>query len=282
MVKNNQPAASRRTILGAAALGVAGAAFSALPAHASETQGTKIRVATYNIHHAQGTDDVLDLERIASIVESFGADLVGLQEVDRHWSERSEWVDQPTWLARRLGMRVAYGANLDLDPLSEGEPRRQYGTAVLSRWPIKWWRNTYLPKFEGHEQRGLLETVVDVHGERVRFACTHLQHNDNLEREQQAAAILDLLGDRPRRTILVGDLNAVPEAPEIKTLTQELDDAWVEIGDGDGLTHPSEAPTHRIDYVLGTGDLKAVSAKVSSVDPAGSDHLPVVASYVLR
>jgi endonuclease/exonuclease/phosphatase family metal-dependent hydrolase len=282
VVNNKRSAVSRRTILGAATLGVAGAAFGNLPAHASGTQGMKIRTAAYNIHHGQGTDDVLDLERIASIVESFGADLVGLQEVDRHWSERSEWVDQATWLARRLGMRVAYGANLDLDPLEPGQPRRQYGTAVLSRWPIKSWRNTYLPKFEGHEQRGLLEAVVDVRGERVRFACTHLQHNNNLEREQQAAAIVDLLGDRPRRTILVGDLNAVPETPEIKTVTQELDDSWVEAGDGDGFTHPSEAPAHRIDYVLATGDLKPVSASVSSVQPVGSDHLPVVATYVLR
>jgi endonuclease/exonuclease/phosphatase family metal-dependent hydrolase len=283
----NRPAASRRTVLGAAALGVAGATLGALPAQASETPGqeralTKIRVATYNIHHGAGTDDVLDLERIATIVESFDADIVGLQEVDRHWSERSGWVDQPAWLARRLGMRSVYGANLDLDPPSEGAPRRQYGTAVLSRWPIKSWRNTYLPKFEGHEQRGLLEAVIEVRGERVRFANTHLQHNNNLEREAQAAAIIDLLGDRPRRTFLVGDLNALPETPEIKTLTQELDDSWVEVGVGDGFTYGSEHPDRRIDYVLATGDVKPLSATVSMVDPTGSDHLPVVVKYVLR
>lgn len=284
MVKNNRPATSRRTILGAAALGVAGATLgSALPAHASEPQGwKKIRVATYNIHHAQGTDGVLDLERIAQIIESFDADIVGLQEVDRHWSDRSLFVDQPVWLGRRLRMRSVYGANLDLDPLEPGQPRRQYGTAVLSRWPVKSWSNTYLPKFGDHEQRGLLSTVLEVQGERLRFCVTHLQHNDNLEREAQASAIVDLLGARPRRTLLVGDLNAVPDTPEIKTLTSVLTDSWDEVGSGDGPTHPSEAPTHRIDFVLGTPDVRPVSASVSSAVPEGSDHLPVVTTYAVR
>ncbi|WP_406740684.1 endonuclease/exonuclease/phosphatase family protein [Streptomyces atratus] len=93
------------------------------------------------MHHGAGTDDVLDLKRIAGVVKDTGADVIGLQEVDRqevdrHWSSRSDFADQAQWLADRLHMHVVYGANLDLDPEQAGDPRRQYGTAILSRFPV--------------------------------------------------------------------------------------------------------------------------------------------------
>jgi endonuclease/exonuclease/phosphatase family metal-dependent hydrolase len=263
-------------------LGLAAALVVALSSPA--TAGTDhhwqpLRVASYNIHHGAGTDGALDLERIARVIGAMRADVVGLQEVDRHWSERSDFVDQAAWLSRRLGMRVVYGANLDLDPLQPGQPRRQYGTAILSRYPILSWRNTYLPRFGDHEQRGLLEAVVTVRGTRVRVADTHLQHNDNLEREAQAARIVELLGPDPRRTVLLGDLNAVPGTPEIETLTGVFVDSWAAVGDGAGFTYPAELPDRRIDYVLASPDVRPVAARVPATD--ASDHLPVVVDYLV-
>ncbi len=38
---------------------------------------------TYNIHHGEGTDGKLDLERIAALIKQEQADIVALQEVDR-------------------------------------------------------------------------------------------------------------------------------------------------------------------------------------------------------
>jgi endonuclease/exonuclease/phosphatase family metal-dependent hydrolase len=267
-------------VLGGTGLGLFGAAVTGTAAGAAEPSGGSIlRAATFNIHHGAGTDDVLDLERIARVITSLRVQLVGLQEVDRHWSERSDFVDQAGWLARRLRMRHVYGANLDEDPLEPGQPRRQYGTAILSRRPILSWRNTYLPKYDGSEQRGLLEAVIGSKSGKLRFACTHLQHDDAPERQEQAAAIVDLLAERRIRTILVGDLNAVPEAPEIKTLTAEYDDAWVQAGEGDGFTYASDDPHARIDYVLGSGTFHAVAAEVWTGEPTASDHLPMVTTY---
>ena len=47
-----------------------------------------VKVMSYNIHHAVGQDGVLDLERIAKVIEDSGAEIIGLQEVDNHWGER--------------------------------------------------------------------------------------------------------------------------------------------------------------------------------------------------
>jgi endonuclease/exonuclease/phosphatase family metal-dependent hydrolase len=45
-------------------------------------QPIRIRVLTFNIHHGEGGDGVIDLERIADVINSVSPDLVGLQEVE--------------------------------------------------------------------------------------------------------------------------------------------------------------------------------------------------------
>jgi hypothetical protein len=39
-------------------------------------------------------------------------------------------------MADRLGMFYTYAANLDREPLNAGEPRCQYGTAILSNYSM--------------------------------------------------------------------------------------------------------------------------------------------------
>jgi glycerophosphoryl diester phosphodiesterase len=238
-----------------------------------------LTVATYNIAHAAGIDGRLDLERIAAEIQRGGGEIVGLQEVDRHWSERSQFVDQAQWLADRLGMEVVYGANLDLDPPAPDRPRRQYGTAILSAHPIAWSHNTHLPRPENGEQRGLLEAGIDVDGVRLRVANTHLQHTSAVERRAQTERIIELL--RPAKTpiVLLGDLNARPDAPELTPLWRRFVDAWPRGGEGDGFSYPSSGPTARIDYVLTTPDVDVESARTFP-SPA-SDHLQVAADLVL-
>ncbi len=217
---------------------------------------------------------MLDLERTARLIEATGAEVIGLQEVDRHWSERSSFVDQATWLADRLDMHVAFGANLDLDPLTPGAPRRQYGTAILSSHRIREQRNTLLPRPAGGEQRGLLEVRIKVNNVPVRVFNTHLQHDSQLERLAQVAAIEQIVATSRESVVLVGDLNATPSSPEITTLTDDLVDAWVTAGVGDGFTFDAVTPHARIDYVLTSDSIVARTAAVVTTD--ASDHLPVV------
>jgi endonuclease/exonuclease/phosphatase family metal-dependent hydrolase len=276
------------TLVGAAALALAtSAGLAAAPASAAggtsadRAQPVRVRVASYNIHHGAGPDDVLDLPDVANEIRALRADVVGLQEVDRHWGDRSDNLDEAAWLADRLHMHVAYAANLDLDPATPGGERRQYGTAILSRFPIRSATNTLLPKFGDHEQRGLLVADIKVRGVMMRFANTHLQHNDNLERQAQAQRIVELLGDQPTRTFLTGDLNATAETAEITTLTDVFTDSWAEVGVGDGFTYSQEDPHARIDFVMSSRDVRPLHARVA-VDADGSDHLPVVADFAVR
>ena len=251
---------------------------SPLTAHA-KVEATTVKTLTFNIHHGAGVDGKLDLERVAKTIEASGAVVVGLQEVDKFFDARSNWVDQPAWLAARLQMNYVFAANLDWDPAEPGKPRRQYGTLVLSRYPIVDSRNTLLPLHAGSEQRGLLEAMIDVNGTPLRFADTHLTTINDGERLEQVNAIVALLKDAPEATLLVGDLNAVPTSTEVRTLTTHWTDTWPEKGFGLGLTSPAPLPTKRIDYQLHNSQL--VTTAVSVPVSFASDHLPVAATYSL-
>ncbi len=238
-----------------------------------------VRVVTFNIHHGAGLDGLVDLERIARVVEAGEPDVVGLQEVDRHFGERSQFVDQATWLAERLGMHVVFGANLDFAPLTPGAPRRQYGTALLTPLKIRESANTLLPRPAGGEQRGLLEALVKVRGTPVRVFTTHLQNDSQVERLAQVEAIRGRLAAVDESVVLLGDLNATPASPEIGAITEELADAWATAGEGDGFTYDAATPHARIDYVLSSPDIVARTAAVVATD--ASDHLPVAVDLAL-
>ncbi|GAB3716498.1 endonuclease/exonuclease/phosphatase family protein [Mariniluteicoccus flavus] len=254
------------------------ATTTASPAHAAPHKEHTLRVLSFNIHHAADADDVLDPERIARDIERSGADVIGLQEVDNHWGARSAFADQAAWLADRLGMHVAYGANLDLAPAAGQTERRQYGTAILSRFPILEAENHRLTSIQyptrPTEQRGLLSVTINVRGLRVDVHNTHLDHQRAEQRASQVREILALTkSDRP--TILTGDLNAVPSSPEMRDLMTAYTDTFAALGQDDAYTYPVENPDRRIDYILVRGDARPLSAHV--IPSQASDHLPVVA-----
>ncbi len=99
-----------------------------LTADADAAEPFRIRVLCYNIHHGEGIDRELDLQRIARVIQSVSPDVVALQEVDRK-TARTGRVDQPAELARLLKMTVVFEKNIDFQG-------GQYGNAVLSKWPV--------------------------------------------------------------------------------------------------------------------------------------------------
>ncbi|MDO5500034.1 MAG: endonuclease/exonuclease/phosphatase family protein [Propionibacteriaceae bacterium] len=277
--------------LAAASLAIAALSASSFATAAAAAPGNlppaaerTITVATYNIHHGAGVDGILDLERIAGVLEDTDADIIGLQEVDNHWGARSDFEDQAAWLAERLGMHACYSANLDLDPAADRTERRQYGTAILSGHRLRNCINTPLPNHPGGEQRGLAQADVKVRGVDLRFYNTHLTHNSAPGRAAQARVVNDIIAageaDNPRReVVLVGDLNAVPTTPEYALFTERLGDVWTAVGEGPGYTIDPVNPDRRIDYILASDAVTPVSAEV--IDTIASDHLPVVAEVIL-
>ena len=183
----------------------------------SKKKEMNVKIMSYNIHHAVGMDGILDTERIARIMEVEGAKIIGLQEVDNHWSERSDFEDQAEWLAKRLDMHYIYMANIDRAPFKSGKNRRQYGAAILSAYPIIRAQNYLLTKIGESEQRGLLEIVIDIKGHKLNVYNTHLALTAN-ERHIQLNEIIQISHAQKGHKVLMGDLNTTPQSTELQSL----------------------------------------------------------------
>ncbi|MFB9906621.1 serine hydrolase [Allokutzneria oryzae] len=272
----------RLVLLVVAVLLLAGTTAVASPA-------APLRVLSFNIHTGIGVDNRLDLTRVAQTIRATKADVVGLQEVDVHWSARSDWADQATELATALGMHVFFAPIYDLDPAEAGKPRRKFGVALLSRFPILSAENHKITRLSTQSSNpvpelmpGFPEIAIDVHGVRTHVYTTHLDYRgDPAVRQMQVADTLKVLGqDRGAPRILVGDFNAGPDAPELGPLWTELGDGWLAArGRSGGLTYPVDPPDRRIDYITASREVRFRSMEVL-VSPV-SDHLPVLGELVL-
>ncbi|MEU6404331.1 endonuclease/exonuclease/phosphatase family protein [Streptomyces sp. NPDC046985] len=277
--------------LGAAAPGAASAP-GALPASGAAGAGSArpaplrvapLRVATYNIHAGAGEDGVFDLDRTAGAIRSLHADVIGLQEVDVHWAARSGFSDEARALAARLRMRVFFAPIYDLPPAAGSGPRRQFGVAVLSRYPLVHAENheitrlsTQTPDPVPAPAPGFAEATVLVRGARVHVYCTHLDYRpDPSVRRAQVDDMLAVLAEDAGPKVLVGDFNADPGAPELARLWGPLSDA----APHGGATYPAASPAERIDVVAVSPEVAVTGVDVP--DTTASDHRPVVAELRL-
>jgi endonuclease/exonuclease/phosphatase family metal-dependent hydrolase len=229
-----------------------------------------IRVLAYNIHHGEGMDEVVDLERIAALIRSVDPDLVALQEVDSA-TTRTGGVDQAAELGRLTGLEPVFGAFM---PYQGGA----YGMAVLSRWPVVASRNLRLP--DGAEPRtSLAVTVTSPEARRLRFVGVHFYRTDN-ERLAQALRLEGHLAGDTVPTILAGDFNSTPGSEVLAHLAA----GWTVVDKGaDRLTFPSHGPEREIDFVLYRPAARwtVVGARLLD-EPVASDHRPVLVELVLR
>ncbi|KAF4408766.1 endonuclease/exonuclease/phosphatase family protein [Streptomyces lycii] len=250
-----------------------------------------LRVATYNIAAGAGTDRVFDPERTADALRALDADVIGLQEVDVHWGARSEWRDLTAGLAESLGMHAYFAPIYSLDPPAEGAPRREFGVAVLSRFPVLRAENHEITRLSTQDPDpvpapapGFGEVVVRAHGVPVHVYTTHLDYRaDPSVRQAQVADTRRIMAEdcdrhgRCPRQVLTGDFNAEPGAAELAPLWDALTDAAPA---GDGFTYPAGTPAKRIDYVTVSDGIRVRRAEVPQT--LASDHRPVVADLLLR
>jgi endonuclease/exonuclease/phosphatase family metal-dependent hydrolase len=253
------------------------------PAPGPDQPPVPVRLVTFNIHHGVGDDGRHDLPRLAQVLAAADADVICLQEVDRHFGPRSEDVDQPLLLARALDMQLAWGPAID-EPRPGGKPRGQYGNALLSRLPIL--VSDVHPLPGDGEPRSALRTMIELDGAALWVTTTHLSRK-SADRAAQVAAVAGLHTAPMETGVVAGDFNAEPDAAELLTLRRRLGDAWELAGEredrsgwkfwqhDEGYTHPARSPHRRIDQVWVTPGVAVADAEV--LDGGGaSDHLPVL------
>jgi endonuclease/exonuclease/phosphatase family metal-dependent hydrolase len=158
-----------------------------------------IRVASYNMRKAIGTDRRRRPERTLEVLCELGADVVALQEADR-----------------RFGARISALPPLLIDEHSDYKPVTfggrdgslgWHGNAMLVRKDVvvKGAQLVHLPSLE---PRGAVLADLELGGEKLRVVGMHLDLS-GLWRRRQAHAILAHLAARDDQppTVLMGDLN---------------------------------------------------------------------------
>lgn len=249
--------------------------FSFVGCATSQTEKASFRVLSYNIHHGEGIDGKIDLERIAALIKENKADIVALQEVDRG-VERTARRDFPKELAKLTGMNVYFDRNI----IYQGG---DYGNAVLTKFPIQQKKNTHYKMLRDGEQRGVLQLVLDVHGKDLLFMDTHIDYRpDDAERVINADELKQIVAEAGKMpVILCGDFNDSPNSRTHEKIKHFISDTWELIGEGNGFTIPAEKPDNRIDYIwISKATIEPL--KIEVLKSIASDHLPVLGEFRFR
>jgi endonuclease/exonuclease/phosphatase family metal-dependent hydrolase len=230
--------------------GAAGGGPLRPPATARGPAQDLIRIGTFNMHHGQGPDGRLDLERTAKTLA--GLDFVGLNEVGGRWPWQS--ADQAHQLGALTGQSFLFA------PFERRWYCYEFGNALLSRLPITAWRRTPLPG-KRRWPRNVLVATVGERGRTFRAIVVHATRRFPEQRAAELRAVFELFLTTAQPVVLLGDLNAGPDDPPLRQLLATP-------GVIDALDQP-DIPRARIDWILVRG-LQPVRA--GRVDQGASDH----------
>jgi endonuclease/exonuclease/phosphatase family metal-dependent hydrolase len=223
-----------------------------------------ISIMTYNLHNGFNTSGELDLESLAVVIEENNTDIVALQEISRGWLISGS-VDMLSWLSQRLDMPYVSGPTAG----------SLWGNAILSKYAIIDYGSFEIPPVDLPIRRGFTAATIDTGSMNLQIIATHLHHieEDSDIRQTQVPVILNYWDNAPN-TIILGDFNAQPDAPEMEMFYQAgLIDTLID--QPEVLTFNSANLYERIDYIWLSSDIQLIESYVPFSQ--ASDHLAVVA-----
>lgn len=248
-----------------------------------------MKLVTYNIRYDCGQDGINNFScRKSFILETIARekpDVIGFQEVLPHVA---------LWLKENLKEYYVVGCPRETDLTDE-----QVCIAFrpdkfnLMKMDTFWLSPTpYVPGSRYPEQSICPRTCTEVvlqelsSGKIFRMLNTHLDHEGSLARVLGAKQILEAMNnarffpDAP--TILVGDMNAEPDSPEMALLASRMENLTKGIGiTYHGFMGPNQCC---IDYIFVSGAISGSDVRKWADSRDGvflSDHFPVSAELTL-
>lgn len=186
-----------------------------------------------------------------------------------------------------------------------------FGIAIFSKFPVI---NSQTISEYPHDYNSIFQyldiiyyqdtiRVINVHLQSIRFDQNNLKYIDNptiksdslitesktiikkfkvafQKRGIQAKHVQEQIARSPFPVILCGDFNDVPNSFAYNTVGKNLQNAFVEKGDGLGRTFSSISPTLRIDHIF--ADKKFKIEQFTRIRKKLSAHYPLIADVVLR
>jgi endonuclease/exonuclease/phosphatase family metal-dependent hydrolase len=277
-----------------------------------------MKLITWNIQWARGTDDRVDPRRIIDHARAMADfDVLCLQEVAANFPDLdgNDETDQFALFAQMLpGFTAIEGIGVDVDDGRGG--RKRFGNLILTRYRVAQALRHLLP-WEAAATRNMPRMLVEAVAETplgpVRLMTTHLEYSSPVLRAAQVEGIREthrMAASRARTpraagphtyaptpntasAVLTGDFNMRPDDPALARLMEPFDDGTPPLRDlwpvlmGAALPPPTAfivdqtyGPPGCLDYVLATPDLAARARRiVCDVDTRASDHQPILVEF---
>ena len=217
-------------------------------------------VVTFNIEYGKKLDGAIDVLRSEPAVKD--ADVLFLQEMNAAGVKR---------IAAALSLNYLYFPS-GVHPLA----KQEFGTAVLSRWPLEGGRKIVLPHqaFGTNLRRAVTQATVRCGTHRIEVMSVHLPSPPAVshdQREDQIETILASARSIPHPLIVAGDFNA----RWVGSLFEKAGFAWPT------KNLPGTASVlwmrKKFDHVFARGLAPAPDGRAAGVGDAkgSSDHRPV-------
>ncbi|MCB2013938.1 MAG: endonuclease/exonuclease/phosphatase family protein [Sphingobium sp.] len=229
-----------------------------------------IRIASYNIRKAIGTDRRRNPERIIAVLAELDADIIALQEADRRFGPRIAAIP-PMLLDHHSDYKPA-PLNVQTDSIG------WHGNAILVRKSAQIVMSDiiHLPYLE---PRGAVVAHVDFGHAELRLFGMHLDLS-GLWRRKQAAAVIHAYGlNNEIPTLLAGDLNEWSAARGcLADFGRHFHFAPC------GRSFHAQRPVAQLDRIMHCGQLELLDCGVhdSILARRASDHLPIWADVRLK
>ncbi|MGY8932915.1 MAG: endonuclease/exonuclease/phosphatase family protein [Flavobacteriales bacterium] len=169
------------------------------------------------------------------------------------------------------------------------------GHAIFSKYPLI---NTYSFDFEDSYNNTLSADLLkgsdtlriyNFHLESlsIKPSVSYLQEVDNeilrkkistrfIKQQEQVETILEHKNNSRYPVIISGDFNNTPFSYVYHKVSESMNDAFVEAGNGIGTTYLFEYYPMRIDYILASNELQILS--FNTIKKTFSDHYPIIAT----
>lgn len=228
-----------------------------------------VKVASYNIRKAVGTDRRHNPERIMRVLAETDADIAVLQEADRRLGERPSAL--PAGLVEEAGWQVVPVA-------TSRNGIGWHGNAILVSPRIDIIRGARL-KLPMLEPRGAVLADLAIGSQPLRIVGAHLDLS-GLWRPRQIRALGHHVEgqDQPLPTLIAGDFNEWRGLPAgFQHLARNFEHVRP------GPSFPARWPVAHLDRMFASPELTVEDAAVhrSALAASASDHLPVWARLKL-
>ncbi len=229
-------------------------------------------IASYNVHKCVGADRRFDPERTSRVIHEIDADVIGLQEADTRFGERTGILD-----LRRLERETGL---IPVPITGVTKAHGWHGNVVLFKQGTV--RDVHQINLPGLEPRGALIAELELaRGGSLRIIAAHLGllHRS---RAQQTRLIVDLMNDGGETpTILLGDLNEwrLGDRSSLNTFQNAFGPLPPAVP-----SFPSTLPLLALDRIMANrrGMISVVEVHDSPLARVASDHLPIKAVVSLE